>query len=92
MIEELVRHDEYQCHEHNPIISSIFCSTNAPGHEAHDDGDKTDGNRHDVCSQKRNPFAVVDMCQLVLGLVRRKTIVEGPVDDCLRSHFQSLKS
>ena len=89
---ELVRQSEYRCCEHNPIVSSILCSTNTPRHEAHDDSEKTDGNRNNVCNQYGNPFAVVDMCQLVLGLIGRKTVVEGPVDGSLRSHIQSLES
>ena len=32
----------------------------------------------------------MDMCQLVLGFLGRKAIIDGPIDILLRSHVYSL--
>lgn len=82
---------DYRCYKHSPIVSSILYLTDTPRYEAHDNGDKTYGNTNNVYCQDGHLFAVVDVCQLVLGLIWRKTIVEDPVDGSLRSHEQCFK-
>ena len=81
----------YQCHSHNPIISSIRCSANAPGHETHDNRTNTNRISYDVCYGDGSPLAVVDVDQLILGFLRRKAVVNGPID-CLRRHIDNVQS
>lgn len=69
----------------------IGYSTNAPGNEAHDDRRETDQIRNDVCSGHGFPFAVMNMCQLMSGNLRRKVIVYGPVDR-LGSHIEDVRT
>lgn len=76
----------YQSQNHNPIIGSIRCSTNAPGQEAHHNGKKRDRKTYDMCSGDGLSSAVVDVGQLILGFRWGKAIIDSPVD-CLRSHI-----
>ena len=46
-----MRDYEYQYREHSPIVGSILYSTNAPGHEAQNDGEYTDENRNNISGQ-----------------------------------------
>ena len=77
----------YQCHKYRPVIFIIGNSPNAPRYEAHDDRRETDQIRNDVCSGHGFRLAVMDMCQLISGLLGWNAVVYGPIDH-LGSHIE----
>lgn len=81
----------HQCHDHHPVICSVRCSTNAPGHEAHDNRKNGDRVSYDICCGDGLPFAVVDMCQLVSSFLRRNAVIDSPANR-LRSHVDDTQS
>ena len=80
----------YQCHKYRPIIFIIGYSPDVPRNEAHDDRRETDQIRQYVCSGHGFRLAVMDMCQLISGLLGWKAIVYGPIDH-LRSHIEDFQ-